>query len=773
MDNNFENEIFKEEELSDLNDKLKKTEKIDLPKSLSQENMADALIDKAMWVPDAPKGKKKSAKKLIYSFVAMAASFAIVFTSIMLIKPWEKEQVPPLVDSQPPVQAVEPQDYSEIEGKFSEYVKNYEKYQSRYMVYGAINGAVDGLLGGAAIEDAVVQENTATQAPQSSATGSELKGSGSGDDHGRTNEQVKGVSEADIIKNDGKYIYAVDPDNADWDSYYDAIYADKGIVKTTDENGTPIQEEPKDDALPVLKYDCTISVIEPKSDGKLQKVGKITIAQEDVKDIYHMMVREMYVKGNKLVALVECYARDDIESEHFKSMYSSYAIGGQSITMAVCFDITDKANAKEIWRVYQDGGYISSRLVDNQLVMLSSYYVDITKDEETVLNGCVPEVTARGGAMSRVPCDCIVIGNEVNSPSYLVASSVNIEDDKTLETRAVLGAGNNVYCTTETLYAASTVYEDAQAGEYIFGTATEKTNIYKFDIRDGKINYIGCGSVYGYALNQFSIDEYNGYLRIATTTGRWGDELSNQVYVLDKDLKVVGEITGIAKGETIKSVRFTGNTGYVVTFEQTDPLFVIDLTDPQKPEIKGELKIPGFSAYLHPVSETLLLGVGVDGTNDGQGNGMKVSLFDVSDPANPVEADKIEINGMDSADRWMYIYSEAFYSHKALCWDNTEGIMYIPYGKQNRIWASSTGETLSRTNEAGILAVKVNIQDKKLSTDGNYAYKSKDDPEALHSVYEFSRATYIGDVIIGYCYGECICTFKKGNESYVDMYKFN
>ncbi len=765
MDNNSEKEVLSQEELCDLNHKLKKSERIDLPESLSQENMSKALENETMWVPPAPADKKKSVKKAVYGFVAMAASFAIVFTSIMLIKPWEKQQAPPMVDAQPPVQNVEPQDYSEIESKFSGFVANYKSYRAANKFYGAFNGLLDGVI----MEDAIAQNSTA--APES-ATGSQLKGSDA-EDYGKTNEQVKGVSEADVIKNDGKYIYAVAPDNADWESYYDVLYANRGIVKTTDENGTPIQEEPKDDALPVLKYDCSISVIEPKADGKLQQVGKISIAQENVKNIYHMIVREMYVKGNRLVALVECYARDDIESDHFKYMYSSYCLDSQSITMSVCFDITDKASAKEMWRVYQDGTYISSRLVDNQLVMLSSYYVAITEDEEAVLNSCVPEVTARDGVMSRVPCDCIVIGNEINSPSYLVASSVNIEDDKTLETKAVLGAGNNVYCTTETLYAASTVYEDQKAGERIFGTTTEKTNIYKFDIKDGKINYICCGSVNGYALNQFSIDEYNGYLRIATTTGSWGDDLTNQLYVLDKDLKVVGEVTGIAKGETIKSVRFSGNTGYVVTFVQTDPLFVIDLTDPQNPVVKGELKIPGFSTYLHPVSDTLLLGVGVDGTNDGQGNGMKVSLFDVSDPTNPIEADKIEFNGLNSADRWIYFSSEAFSSHKALCWDDAEKVMYIPYGKQDRIWASSNGQTLASTNTAGILAVKVNVNDKKLSTDGEYIYKAKDDPESLHSIYDFSRATYMDDVVIGYCYGECLCSFKKGEQNYVDMYKFH
>ncbi len=787
MNNDFDKEMFSSEELEILNKKLKNTENLTLPERIESKAIETKLQSEAVWkLEESKKMSRKAKKRMIYSFVAAAASFAIVVTSLMVAKPWERQNEPPLNNEKnPPVVDAALEDYSVIEQKFSDYAEKYKAYEKTCRLYGAIDGVLNGFtIKAQNTADTATGQAHSSAKPETYQT-NDMVSKETEDDYGETNEQVRGVNEADIIKNDGKYIYAANPDNADWESYYNAIYKQDGLVETTvnaavkpgsegeDENAK-VSEETGGERLtaPVLKYDCKISVVEPKKDGKINKIGEINIAQDDEKDVYHMVVSEIYVKGNRLIALVDCTVRNENAGSGFNKFGDVFYTVGKQITMAVCFDITDRANAKEMWRAYQDGSYVSSRLVGNQLVFLSNYYVDITDEKETVINNCVPEVASSSGPMERITCECLVVGSQVDSPNYLVASNINIENDKTLKTQAILGAGSNVYCTTETLYATTTTYKDREAGKYVFGTEEQITSIYKFDIRNGDIKYLGCGSVKGSSLNQFSIDEYNGYLRIATTTGSWGDSLSNQLYVLDSDLKVVGEITGIAKGETIKSVRFTGDTGYVVTFEQTDPLFVIDLSNPQKPEIKGELKIPGFSAYLHPVGENLLLGVGVDGTESGQGSGMKISLFDVSDPKNPVETDKIEINGVDTANRWTYIYSEAFYSHKALCWDSDDMVMYIPYGKQSRIWAASNGETLSRTNTAGIVAVKVNAQTKTLSTDGEYVFSSAN----IQDLAEFSRVTYIGDVIIGfnrYVGGGIVCTFDKTTQTLSDTCQLN
>ena len=238
------------------------------------------------------------------------------------------------------------------------------------------------------------------------------------------------------------------------------------------------------------------------------------------------------------------------------------------------------------------------------------------------------------------------------------------------------------------------------------------------------------------------------------------------MYVLDSDLNVAGKIEGIAPGETIKSVRFTGDTGYVVTFEQTDPLFVIDLSNPEKPEIKGELKIPGFSTYLHPVGENLVLGVGVDGDENGQNNGMKVSLFDVSDPTNPIESYKVIVPGVNKGKAYTYVTSQAYITHKALCWDDVTNTMYIPYFKRTEIWYQ-TNDSYSYKNVAGILAVTVNEKEKSLYESENYTVTTTE--QKLEG--GFDRATYIGDVIFGYSSPDgTIASFAQSTQEQLDIF---
>jgi len=170
------------------------------------------------------------------------------------------------------------------------------------------------------------------------------------------------------------------------------------------------------------------------------------------------------------------------------------------------------------------------------------------------------------------------------------------------------------------------------------------------------------------------MDEYNGYFRIATTSGDWQNSSSN-VFVLNDKLEVVGKIQNIAPKERIFAVRFMGDTGYVVTFEQTDPLFVLNLSDPKAPQITGELKIPGFSTYLHPVTDTLLIGIGQNGNDKGTLPGIKLSLFDVSDPKVPKEIDKLIMEGNCS--------SEAMNNHRAFMTYPEKGLFGIPVLKYN------------------------------------------------------------------------------------------
>ena len=814
--NNKEFEFLTEEELKALDESLKKAENVELPEGLSAENIEKLIKDVPQdAIPiETAAPKKKNKKKIILSSISAAAAVIVAVTSIAVIRPWENK-TPVIKDSvtgDPPKQT---EDYAEIEEMFAEYAdkyQNYRAYDESFTLKGF--GSIFGNKSESAImEDGVIMENAADMNAvppmansQSGSAGvtnvvtESLNDSISDDtvsqknEYGETNEQVKGVSEADIIKNDGKYLYIVNPADADWDTYYRQcelyfnyvngleattarVQSTRGYnpeinavppIEPTTEKETESTEEKIVTELPELQYSCEISIVEPNAKGELKNINKIEIAKPERDDIFYMSVQEMYVVNNRLIAVINCQLKREESDDNAKGRYY-YLYGGSSgknITMAVCFDISDRKDVKEEWRVFQDGNYISSRLIGDELVLLSNYYVDISQEADVVKATCVPENSCDGKEFSRVAVDHICIMEEVCDTSYLVASVLDIDDENTLKTEAVLGAGQNVYCTTETLYATSTEYNynDSRKAEVFGLSETVKTQIYKFDIRNYDIKYLKNASVDGSALNQFSMDEFNGYLRIATTSGDWGDSLINQVYVLDDNLETVGLLKDIAKGERIKSVRFTGNTAYVVTFVQTDPLFVIDLTDVKAPKILGELKIPGYSAYLHPVGDGLVMGVGLDGTETGTNGGMKVSLFDVSDPTKPVECAKFTMSGHQSDERQVYVDSDAYYDHKALCWDAENKIMYIPYSKNVHIWAYTDGKNYSKTT-AGIVALKVDEAEKTLKTAGDYIANATDYAQPR----DFSRATYINDVIFGYSTNSgLLCSFDKGTQKQLD-----
>jgi uncharacterized secreted protein with C-terminal beta-propeller domain len=186
------------------------------------------------------------------------------------------------------------------------------------------------------------------------------------------------------------------------------------------------------------------------------------------------------------------------------------------------------------------------------------------------------------------------------------------------------------------------------------------------------MEYVASGAVPGTVLNQFSMDEYDSYFRVATTT--FGQATENNVYVLNMSLEVAGSLEGLASGETIYSARFMGERGYLVTFKQIDPLFVIDLSDPYDPEVLGYLKVTGYSDYLHPYDEDHIIGIGKETTDAGEFawyQGVKISLFDVTDVSNPVEISKLEIGdrGTDSP---------VLRDHKAFLFDRARDLLVMP-----------------------------------------------------------------------------------------------
>lgn len=702
---NNDNEVFSVEELNSLNEKLKENENISLPQSLSTQKIENKLNNQTQFIPLRTE-KKKFNKKHLQRIVAMAASLVIVFTSLMITKPWEEKSKPVSSENN----AGQADDYSEIENMFADYAEKYKKASAKNNTYTLYDNLIDGISSDKSAVEEGAFENVGSTSTGSAANAAST---GKGNNFGKTNEQVNGVNEADIIKNDGKYIY----------------YVVNGYVNYNESS--------------------KIHIASVDKDGKLNKTTKIEIDIRDIKDLLHFNISEIYINNNKLV-VISNYSTSE-KKDYYSNQY----------TLATCYDISDIKKPVELWNISQDGSYISSRLIGDNLIILSRHFVNLSNSKEVIKEKCIPSYSVNGKEKQRVSCDCIHIMEELYDSCYLVASAMNINNEESYKTTAVLGGGSNVYCTTNSLYVTSTRYTSNSISNEVFSIPDDaKTEIFKFNINNGKIEYACKNAVKGNALNQFSIDEYKGYLRIATTTGTWGSSLRNHLFILDNKLEPVGKVSDFAKGETIKSVRFTGDTGYVVTFEQTDPLFVIDLSDPAKPEIVGELKIPGFSTYLHPVDAGLVLGVGEDGNESGTNGGLKLSLFDVSDPQKPTEADKITVNLPEGHYAWLQ--SEAYYTHKAVCWDSENKTMYVPYTINANLYTGDSAQPYQAYNSANILAVKINTEESKLESEVTYTSNK--------ASQGFQRVTYIDGVIIGFSYESGILeSFNKTTAESIDI----
>jgi len=280
-------------------------------------------------------------------------------------------------------------------------------------------------------------------------------------------------------------------------------------------------------------------------------------------------------------------------------------------------------------------------------------------------------------------CTSVRILPHIPQPQYLTVAVIDTSSPNTdVKRETILGSAENVYSSTENLYVTATqwIYHwdvKPSGGET---ENEEKTNLYRFAFTADGIEYKAQGSVPGHILNQFSMDEHGNTFRIATTTGElWNEQKpsTNNLYVLNRDLVTTGKIEDIAPGERIYSVRFMGDRAYMVTFRNTDPLFVIDTSDPRNPTILGQLKIPGYSDYLHPYDDTHIIGFGKDTaeakdrTDFAWYQGIKLAVFDVSDVANPKELHKMIIGdrGTDSP---------LLHDHKALLFEKDRNLLAFP-----------------------------------------------------------------------------------------------
>lgn len=451
-----------------------------------------------------------------------------------------------------------------------------------------------------------------------------------------TNTQVENVDEADIVKVDDRYIYYV---------------SERKIV-----------------------------IIDAQSPDNSEKIAEINYKETNFNPI------EIYVKDKKLIVI----GNEVIENVAITDIATTTDFKPKS--GIIIYDISNIKEPQEVRRVMVEGNYISSRMIENSIYFVANKYIYssgiLRKQLEDLDENEYKPVYQDTSVSKEEKCinyDSIYYLDGTQDTSYLMLAGLNINSNEEADIRTFLGAGQYIYASEKNMYIATNKTIYGEGYELIGGT----THILKFGLENGKITFRAEADVDGQVNNQFSMDENSDTFRIATTTSLWyiDENTSNNLYILNDKLEEVGKIEGFAKEEKIYSVRYVGDKAFVVTFKQTDPLFVIDLSVPSNPQILGELKIPGYSTYLHPYDETHLIGFGYDTKENGTQvttNGLKMSMFDISDLNNPKELFKIAIG--DSK----YTYSELLYNHKALLFSKEKNIIAFP------LYSSSGGKTNSR-----------------------------------------------------------------------------
>ena len=506
-------------------------------------------------------------------------------------------------------------------------------------------------------------------------------------DYGKTNQQEEEIEEADIIKNDGRYIYHV----ASTD-----FSLSKEAVQITD-----------------------------TKDG-LQKAAAIEGFDEGE-------IKEMYVWKDTLVVVETGWASspngNTAEGDSQEDVAYEMAVPFSRIHI---YGIQDRTKPEKYHEFTIKGDYKDSRISDGYLYFFAGYTA-YRPQMETDYRAYIPEVDNEPLA-----ADKIYLPEEMEDTSYLVMASINMEKpDAFTDTKAIVASAESFYVSKGNIYMANSSYIDYSEK----GLQTDSTNIYRFSYQDGNMKKEAEGRVKGTLRDHFAMNEYKGYLRMVTTLNEENlDEVkddvtgesigymskdtstSNSLYVLDPALTVVGKIEDIAEGEQVYSARFLGDAGYFVTFRQTDPLFSVDLSDPRNPNILGELKISGFSEYLHFYGENQLLGIGMEADEStGATEGLKITMFDISDPSDVGEESTVELGDYD--------YASALYDYKAVLIDPQKNL--FGFCAEKRFWEDVPYQYLLFSYEDGEFR-------KRLEIDCGEA-DIMDDSDSI-------RGTYIGDV---------------------------
>jgi uncharacterized secreted protein with C-terminal beta-propeller domain len=475
------------------------------------------------------------------------------------------------------------------------------------------------------------KDNSGSTAPAPSAT--------DGPGFSTTNVQEAGVDEPDIVKSDGRRIFTIA----------------QGVLRVVD-----------------------VSADAPKLVGTLELGGGYA--------------HQLLLRGSRVLVLSTISGPIAIDGPVGVARPDTSVApvpGGGPTTLLSEVDVSDPAAPKVARTMTLDGAFVDARMTGGTVRVVVSSTPQPTTQQPLAsarLRAFVPATTIRSRISGKTFRRGVVPCGDVRRPDVFsgldLLTVLTIDLDKGLysvDRDAVMAGAQTVYGSAGSLYVASQKYVRAlqDTGDVPQGMRTE---IHRFDATDdGQTTYAGSGSVPGFVINQFALSEHDGALRVASTDepawlpdGRQADAPQSYVTVLGKQgggLAQLGQVGGLGKGQKIYAVRFVGDKGYVVTFRQIDPLYTLDLATPSAPKVLGELEISGYSAYLHPISDTLLLGIGQEASDQGRPLGTQVSLFDVSDLAHPKRLQHV-VYGTGSSD--------AEYDHHAFLWWGPAGLALLP-----------------------------------------------------------------------------------------------
>jgi len=444
---------------------------------------------------------------------------------------------------------------------------------------------------------------------------------GSSVDFSETNNQVDGVDESDIVKQDKDYIYALRDNSLQ-------------IIKTG-RNQLEVKHNLSENGF----FPNQLFIREDKL---------ILIGPE------HSTKVKTYEENNRIVTL-PVYKNDAL----MVKVYDKSDLDNKAPTLIKSFGV--------------EGHLIAARLVED-------YVYIVANQHHAYSESFMPQVL-EGGVDDTLNAVDITFENVAYLPGhvshnilYTMGIDLNNLSLDGLDVDTYIGGGSTIYADRDSLYIAMHANSSMWWGNW-----EDRTDIFSFDLDSGSIDFKAKGSVPGTILNQFSMDEYDKHFRITTTSwgtsNKTGEHTSlNNLFILDDSLKQVGSVEELAPGERIYSTRMMGDKVYMVTYRQVDPFYVIDTFNPREPQVLGYLKIPGYSSYLHPYDEKTIIGIGMETIDKGDrvvNDGVKISLFDVSDFNNPIEKDKVILgNGGSSTD--------VSYDHKAFLFNKEKNILAIP-----------------------------------------------------------------------------------------------